>query len=221
MNIDVDFLAKVELFRNIEKENIASMLQCLGSSTHTYKKNEILFLAGGAVPGVGIVLKGRLQIIQEDILGNKTIVGQLAAGEIFAETIVCDGIKQSPVTVAAAADCEIMFLQFKRLVTTCSSACAFHAQLIENMMNILAAKNMHMTRKNRILSQRSIYEKLRQFFMDRIEENGSYKFSIPFSRSQLADYLCVDRSALSRELSKMQAEGIISFNKNEFEIINL
>ncbi len=221
MNIDVEFLAKVDLFRNIEKENIASMLQCLGSSTHIYKKNEILFMAGEAVPGVGIVLTGRLQIIQEDILGNKTIVGQLAAGEIFAETIVCSGIKQSPVTVAAAADCEVMFLQFKRLVTTCSSACAFHAQLIENMMNILAAKNMHMTKKNRILSQRSIYEKLRQFFMDKIEENGSYKFNIPFSRSQLADYLCVDRSALSRELSKMQTEGIISFTKNEFEIINL
>ena len=78
-----------------------------------------------------------------------------------------------------------------------------------------------MNRKNRLLSQRSIHEKLKQFFIDMIEQNGTYKFKISFSRNQLADYLCVDRSALSRELSKMQQNGKINFKKNEFEIINL
>jgi CRP-like cAMP-binding protein len=216
-----DFLVDVALFANIEKDKIDGMLDCLGTSKRIYKKGETIFLSGDPVLGVGILIRGSVQISQEDVLGNQTILGQVLAGQIFAETIVCAGVEFSPVTTVALVDCEILFLQFKRLVTTCTSACQFHSQLIENMLQILAQKNLIMNRKNRLLSQRSIHEKLKQFFMDMIEQYGSYKFKISFSRNQLADYLCVDRSALSRELSKMQQNGKINFKKNEFEIINL
>ena len=216
-----DFLVDVALFANIEKDKIDGMLDCLGTSKRSYKKGETIFLSVDPVLGVGILISGSVQISQEDILGNQTILGQVLAGQIFAETIVCAGVEHSPVTTVALLDCEILFLQFKRLVTTCTSACQFHSQLIENMLQILAQKNLIMNRKNRLLSQRSIHEKLKQFFMDMIEQHGSYKFKISFSRNQLADYLCVDRSALSRELSKMQQNGKINFKKNEFEIINL
>jgi len=216
-----DFLIDVALFANIEKDKIDGMLDCLGTSKRSYKKGETIFLSGDPVLGVGILISGSVQISQEDVLGNQTILGQVLAGQIFAETIVCAGVEHSPVTTVALLDCEILFLQFKRLVTTCTSACQFHSQLIENMLQILAQKNLIMNRKNRLLSQRSIHEKLKQFFMDMIEQNGTYKFKISFSRNQLADYLCVDRSALSRELSKMQQNGKINFKKNEFEIINL
>ena len=216
-----DFLVDVALFANIEKDKIDGMLDCLGTSKRSYKKGETIFLSGDPVPGVGILISGSVQISQEDILGNQTILGQVLAGQIFAETIVCAGVEHSPVTTVALLDCEVLFLQFKRLVTTCTSACQFHSQLIENMMQILAQKNLIMNRKNKLLSQRSIHEKLKQFFIDMIEQNGTYKFKISFSRNQLADYLCVDRSALSRELSKMQQNGKINFKKNEFEIINL
>ena len=217
----LDFLSQNELFGKIEKKDILSMLQCLGAKKNAYKKNEIIFLAGDNVPGVGVILRGNIQIVQDDIAGNQTIVGQFIAGQLFAETIICTGSAQSPVTATALNDCEVLFLQLKRLVTTCPSACSFHAQLIENMLHIMAAKNMYITKKNRLLSQRTIHEKLRRFFMDNIEEQGSYKFRLAFSRNQLADYLCVDRSALSRELSKMRGQGMIQFSKNDFEIIKL
>jgi len=221
MEEHLDFLAQINLFMDMKKEDIRSMLQCLDAKRNAYKKGEILFMAGDEVPGVGVVLKGNIQIVQDDVLGNQTIIGQLAPGELFAEAIICAGVMQSPVTVTAMTDCEVLFLQLKRLVTTCSSACGFHSRLIENMLRILAAKNIYMNKKNRLLSQRSIHEKLRRFFMDHIEESGSYHFTVELSRNQLADYLCVDRSALSRELSKMREMGMIQFNKNDFKVINL
>lgn len=217
----LDFFTKLDLFKNVQKTDILSMLQCLGAKKCSYKKGEILFLTGDQVPGVGIIMKGSIQIVQDDVAGNQAIVGQLSAGDLFAETFICAGAKQSPVTVTALSPCEVLFLQLERLITTCSSACSFHSRLIENLLRILAAKNIYMAKKNRLLSQRTIHEKLRRFFMDRIEETGAHVFEVELSRNQLADYLCVDRSALSRELSKMKADGMIEFDKKDFKVIKL
>lgn len=178
-------------------------------------------MAGDAVAEVGVLLMGKIQIVQEDIFGNRTIIDQLTAGHLFAETFICAGIKKSPVTVLTITECEILLIKFRQIITTCSSACEFHTKLIENMLQILARKNMILNQKNKFLSQRSTREKIRAYFMHMIAQQGKFNFDIPFSRSELADYLCVDRSALSRELGKLQDEGKIKFHKNAFEVLDL
>lgn len=221
MKKNVEFLKKVNLFRGLDDEKLEVMINCLGAVTRTYKKEEIIFMAGDPVSEVGIIMKGTVQVIREDLLGNRTIVAHLTEGDLFAETLACAGAVNSPVTTVAMTNCEILFIGFRRIITNCTSSCEFHSKLIENMLNIIAQKNIMLNYKLSLLSQRTTGEKLRTYFLSEMEKNGGRKFVIPFSRNELADFLCVDRSALSRELSKLRDQGKIEFNKNEFEIIEL
>lgn len=221
MEREVAFLKTVSLFYGLREESIPEMLNCLGTAQKQYVKGQDILTKGDAVSAVGILLSGSAQVIQEDFFGNRSIIAQLAPADLFAETFVCAGIKKSPVTVIAITACKVLWIQFERIVARCSSACEFHAALIENMLKVIAKKNMIMNQKVNLLSQRSIHEKLMQYFSAMMEESGSRTFQIPFTRSQLADYLCVDRSALSRELSKLRRAGKIKFDKNEFEIVAL
>ncbi|MBP2633581.1 MAG: putative cNMP-binding regulatory protein [Firmicutes bacterium] len=221
MKKNIGFLKKISLFRGLDDEKLEVMMNCLGAITRTYKKDAIIFMAGDPITEVGIIMKGTVQVIKEDLLGNRTIVAHLIEGDLFAETLACAGEVNSPVTTIAMTSCEILFIGFRRIITTCSSACEFHAKLIENMLNIIAQKNILLNYKLGLLSQRTTGEKLRTYFLNEMDKAGSCKFLIPFSRNELADFLCVDRSALSRELSKLRNQGKIDFNKNEFEIIEL
>lgn len=221
MKKNVEFLKKVRLFRDMDNEKIEVMMNCLGATERRYKKDTMIFMAGDPISEVGIILKGTVQVIKEDMLGNRSIVAHLTEGELFAETLACAGVLNSPVTTIAMTNCEILFIGFRRIITSCTSSCEFHSKLIENMLNIIAQKNIVLNYKLNLLSQRTIGEKLRTYFLSEMEKTGSDKFIIPFSRNELADFLCVDRSALSRELSKLRDQGKIKFNKNEFEIMKL
>ncbi len=134
---------------------------------------------------------------------------------------MCAGIQTSPVNVDASSDCEVMFVDFKRMITSCNNACSFHAKLIENMLRLVANKNMFLSQKNEFLSCRSIREKLMSYLYFEMKRMGSKSFDTTFSRQELADYLCVDRSAMSRELCKMRDEGIIKFEKSKLIILNV
>lgn len=221
MKRNVEFLKKVSLFRGLDDEKLEVMMNCLGAVTRTYKKDAIIFMTGDPITEVGIILKGTVQVIKEDLLGNRTIVAHLTEGDLFAETLACAGAVNSPVTTITMTNCEILFIGFRRIITTCSAACEFHTKLIENMLNLIAQKNILLNYKLGLLSQRTTGEKLKTYFLNEMEKASSCKFLIPFSRNELADFLCVDRSALSRELSKLRNQGKIDFNKNEFEIIEL
>jgi CRP-like cAMP-binding protein len=129
----------------------------------------------------------------------------------------CAGIDRSPVTVQAAEDVEILFIDYKKIITTCPSACPFHARLIENMLKLVAKKNLMLNQKLEILSKRTTREKLLCFFDT--QRGSSQRFTIPFNREELARYLCVDRSAMSNELCKMRDDGIIRFRKNVFDVL--
>ncbi|NAS19332.1 cyclic nucleotide-binding domain-containing protein [Clostridium butyricum] len=174
---------------------------------------------GDRVQFVGIVLSGGIQIIKEDIEGNINILSHLGINDIFAETFAYADIYECPITVQATENCEIMFIDCKRIIKKCNNACVFHWNLIENMLSMIARKNIMLNQKMEILSKRTTREKLLAFFNTQVQMNHSKKFSIPYNREGLAFYLCVDRSALSRELSNMQDEGLLKFNKNEFEIL--
>ncbi len=214
----LQLLKSTQIFDNIAIEQLDTLLSCLGAKTQLYKKNDIILLSDSQVSSVGIIVAGSAQIVKEDAMGNRTIMSELCEGDIFGEAFACANINRIPVTVLATTGCEIVYIQINRIVTSCSSSCSFHATLIKNLLQLIAQKNIFLNNRIEILSQRSTREKLIVYFSMQIKKSGNCRFKIPFSRDELADFLCVNRSALSRELGSMRDEGLLDFNKNEFVI---
>lgn len=206
------------LFRNITMEEAESMIHCLSAVKKSYRKGEAIFCAGDLARAMGLVLSGCVEIVHDDFWGNRQIMGTARVGELFGESYACMPESVFMVSVRAAEDCEILFMEVGKILTTCSSACEFHSRLIHNLLYILASKNLQLTRKIEHMGQRSIREKVMAFLSFHAEMCHSKTFEIPFNRQQLADYLAVDRSALSAELSRMQKDGMIEFEKNRFTI---
>jgi CRP-like cAMP-binding protein len=208
---------KNPLFAGIEPNDFKSMLNCLSARVEDNRKNDVIILTGNPVNFVGLILSGRVQVIREDMDGNASILTELEMYDIFGETFACAGVEVSPVTVSATEDTSVLLMNYKKIITLCSSNCPFHAKLVENMLKVVAQKNMMLNQKIEILSKRSTREKLMSFF--ETQRGTGRFFTIPYNREELASYLCVDRSAMSNELSKMRNEGIIDFHKNSFEIL--
>jgi len=214
-----DLLKSLDLFERISDIDLENMLNCLDAKLCVYEKDNMIFLTGDAISKVGIVLSGSVQVIKEDFLGNRTVLVQLSSGDIFGETFACAGVTKSPVTVLAVTGCEVLLVDYKKIITTCSSACIFHTRLIENMLKLLAKKNLMLNQKIELISKRTTREKLMSYFTIQMDKSKSNRFITSFTRHELADFLCVDRSAMSRELSKMRDEGLLTFKGNQFEIL--
>ena len=205
------------LWDGIDYADFEKMFGCMDIKTRMYKKREIILLSGDRVDSIGLVLSGGVRVIKEDADGNITIITELAVSDLFGEALACAGAERSPLTVQAAQDSEILFLNYKKIIYSCSSACVFHSKLIENMLKIIANKNLQLNQKIEIISKRTTREKLLAFFD--MQRASAKKFTIPYNREELAHFLCVDRSAMSGELCKMRDEGLIRFHKNKFEIL--
>jgi CRP-like cAMP-binding protein len=206
------------LFLGIDGAELHTLLDCLSASKKRYKKGGFIFRAEENVTSVGVVLSGSVHVIQEDFWGNRTILARIGPGGLFGEAFSCAEVDKLPVSVMAAESAEILFIDYKRIVTTCSSSCSFHTGLIKNMMHILARKNVLLTQKIEFVTQRTTKDKLLAYLSAQARQAASDTFEIPFSRQELADYLSVDRSAMSNELCKMRDEGILRFHKNHFEL---
>jgi CRP-like cAMP-binding protein len=205
------------LFRGIAFSDFERIVPCLSAKTVVYKKDDVILLSGDAANFVGLILSGSVQIIKEDRSGRSAILTKLGVPELFGEVFACAEITQSPVTVLAAEDAEILLIDYRKIITSCIAACPFHARLIENMLKLIARKNLLLNQKIEVLSKRTTREKLLAFF--EIQRGMAKRFTIPYNREELAHYLCVDRSAMSNELCKMRDEGLIRFQKSTFEII--
>lgn len=205
------------LFQGIAFHDFETMLRCMESRVRNYEKEDTILLAGDSVESVGILVCGAAHILKEDREGRQSILTELGPGDLFGETFACSGIAHSPVSVVAQGKCAVLFINYKKIITACSSACAFHSKLIENMLFLLAKKNLLLNQKIEILSKRSIRERLLLCFD--LHRNGKKQFTLPYNREALAAYLCVDRSALSAEISKMRQEGLLRCHKNEFELL--
>ncbi len=205
------------LFNGISFDEFEKIFYCIGARKESYKKNDIIVLSGNRIDFIGIVLLGSVKVIKEDINGNISILTELTKAELFAETFVCAGILHSPVTIQSSENSEILFINYNKIINICSAGCIFHTKLIENMLKLLAHKNLMLNQKIDILSKRTTREKLLLFF--ETQRGMEKKFKIPYNREELAHYLCVDRSAMSNELCKMRNEKLIKFKKNEFEIL--
>jgi CRP-like cAMP-binding protein len=194
------------------------MLVCLGAKVEFFDKKYTIMAEGSSAKYIGIVLSGSAHIIQIDYYGNRSILGGISASEIFAEEFACAETDSLPVTVVANEPCEIMLIDCSHILHTCSNNCGFHQQLIFNLMKNLAKKSITFHQKMDITSKRSTREKLMAYLMIQARAAGK-GFFIPFDRQELADYLEVDRSGLSAEISKLKKEGIIENRKNYFELL--
>ena len=213
-----DTLKRCPLFAQIEAESLGKLLACLGAAVRSFSKGEFIFSAGDAISSVGVVLSGGVHVLQEDYWGHRTILAFVAPAQLFGEAFSCAEAESLPVSVQAAEDSEILLVDYSRITTTCPSACGFHSRLIQNMMRILAQKNILLTQKIEIVTHRTIRERLLAYLSAQAVAVGTSHFTIPFDRQELADYLAVDRSAMSAELTKMRAEGLIWTSRSAFEL---
>ncbi|WP_418791829.1 Crp/Fnr family transcriptional regulator [Phosphitispora sp. TUW77] len=212
-------LKSVSLFKGIEESELQPLLTCLSAKTAYYEKGQTIFFSGDTIDCFGIVLSGQIHVVQDDYYGNRSILTNIGTGNLFAESFAFAEIKVLPVSVIAMTECDILFISCHRLIVPCSKACAFHSRLIHNMLNIISIKNISLTRKIEVASKRSTREKLMAYLSAEAQKAGNSCFSIPFNRQELADYLSVDRSAMSVELCKLRDNGVLKFHKNQFELI--
>lgn len=216
--MDFVFLSRTLLFRGVTESEADAMLSCLGAYRRRYEKGDTIYHAGEPAECMGLVLCGSVTMESDDVWGNRSILGRAGAGEIFAETYACIPGEPLMINVVAGEQSEVLFLRASRLLSTCQNACVHHNRLIQNLLQISAQKNLGLSRRILHTSAKSIRGRLLSYLSEQAKQHGSDRFTIPFNRQQLADYLSVDRSALSNELSKMQRDGLLVYAKNSFTL---
>lgn len=214
-----DTLLACPLFSQIGGEDLSGLLGCLGARVQKYSKRDIIMREGDSAQDIGIVLSGSVQIVRVDYFGNRSILSVIGKAQLFAESFACAGLKEIPVDAIANEDCEIMLINCQKILHSCSNACDFHRQMIFNLMKIAALKNIMFHQKIEVTSKRTTREKLMTYLLLRAKQTGSRSFEIPFDRQELADYLGVDRSGLSAEISRLRREGVLKSRKNRFELL--
>ena len=207
------------LFDGIDPQDLLRMLSCLGARVLYFDKKYTVFAEGTSAKYIGILLSGSVQIIRNDYYGNRSLISKVEIGELFGEDFACAELQAVPLSVIADEPSEVMLIECGHILHTCRNNCGFHQRLIFNLMKNLAIKSLAFHQKAEILSQRTTRDKLLSYLDLQAKRNHSHRFIIPFDRQELADYLEVDRSGLSAEISKLRKEGILRSRKNEFELI--
>ena len=204
------------LFSGISETELAAMLSCLGTKTGSFPKDTFLLRAGDTAESIGLVLSGSVLVVQEDIWGNRNILSKAGPGQTFAAAYACAPGSLLNVSVLAETPVTAMFLNVKRVLNVCPSACEHHSRIIRNLLGELAEKNLRFGEKLTHMGQRTTRAKLMSYLSAEAQRLGTCEFDIPFSRQQLADYLAVERTGLSQELGKMRSEGLLDFHKSHF-----
>lgn len=213
------FLSKTELFRGMSENEIKHLTECLGAYEKSYSESDIIYMAGDTVCDIGLVLHGSVNIVVNYYWGGSNIFGHISAGQVFAETYAVIPGNELLCDVVAAEDSTILFINADKMLNLCQNACGFHNRLIQNLLKISAQKNLNLSVRMTHTASRFIRDRLLSYFSEQALLSGTSQFSIPFSRQQLADYLGVERSALSNELSKMKRDGLIDYSKNSFKLL--
>lgn len=214
----VNVLKNTKLFSGLGEDEIISMLSCLDARMREFKKGEYVFRQGEHIFDICVLVRGKLHIQKDDYWGNRSILGNIAVGELFGEAYLSRDSGPLLNDVEALEDSNVIFFDVNRVITTCSSACRFHSLVVQNMFFAVADKNRRLVQKLGHLSLRSTREKLISYLSEQSKLHNSSEFTIPFNRQQLADYLSVDRSAMSNELCKMRDEGLVEFDRSRFKL---
>ena len=207
------------LFAGIGMEDLSGMLGCIGGHTVCVKKGETLFSEGDPATYVGMVLTGAVRMIREDYYGNRSIVAHIRPAELFCETYACAGVEELPISVVADEDSQVLLMDCRRITTTCCNACQFHNRIIFNLLQLVATKNIVFDQKMQVTSKRTTRDKLMTYLTGEAKRQNTKSITIPYDRQELADYLEVDRSGLSAEISKLRREGVLESTKNQFTLL--
>lgn len=202
-------LTQTSLFSGISQADLSALLSCLAAVERRYSKGAVILAEGEPTQWMGLVLEGRAIISCADVWGKSSILGFAEPGSVFGEAYACVPGEALLISVCAAEETRVLFLNVGKLLTVCGNACPFHARLIRNLLTISAGKNLQLSRRIFHTTPKSIRGRLQSYFSECAKKSGSLTFTLPFNRQQLADYLGVDRSAMSSELSKMQRDGLI------------
>ena len=215
----IPVLKKTKMFSGVGDDEIASMLSCLGARLCKFKKGEYVLRQGEYLNDIIVLTEGSLYIQKDDYWGNRSILGHITVGEMFGEAYAAPESGPLLNDVAAVEDSSVICFDVKRILEICPSACRFHSKVIQNLFFAISEKNRKLVQKLGHMSKRTTREKLISYLSEEAERQNSAGFVIPFNRQQLADFLSVDRSAMSAELCKMRDQGLIEFNKNKFKLL--
>ena len=216
----IPILKHTQLFSGISEDEIGSMLGCLDARMQSYSKGEYVFRQGEHISSLTVLVSGELHIRRDDYWGNCSIISRVGVGEMFGEAYISPESGALMSDVVAVSDSTVIFFDVRRVITTCPSACRFHAMVVQNLFFAISEKNRQLVRKLGHMSKRSTREKLLSYLSEEASRNNSSTFTIPFNRQQLADFLSVDRSAMSNELSKLRDDGLIEFDRNTFTLLD-
>lgn len=217
----IPVLLKTSLFKDIEPDDLNTMLNCLQPKLARFKKNGYIAVAGDCFESMGIMLSGQAALIKENAAGNRMIMAILKPGDIFGESAVFAGKAGWPATVMAQEPCQVMFLPRQKILGECANLCTWHHTIIENMLKDISDKVLMLNQKIEYLSMKSMRGKLSTFLLEQYKINGRPDFVIPMKRNELADFLNVSRPSMSREMCRMRDEGVIDFNRSSIHIKNL
>ena len=213
-----DVLMGCPLFAGIAEKDLFTMLTCLGAKVERFDKKYTIMGERNPAKYIGILLSGSAQIIQYDFYGNKSILSNIAPSDMFGEAFACAETSAIPVSVIAGDACDVMLIDCTHILHTCENHCGFHQQMIFNLMRDLATKTILFHQKIDVTGKRTTRDKLLTYLKYQAARAGSQSFDIPFNRQELADYLEVDRSGLSVEISKLRREGVLESEKNHFDL---
>lgn len=213
-------IAQCPLFDMVNRDEYQNLMTCINANIRKYNSDDYVILAGSQIAFVGIVLSGAVEIIKENPAGARLIMDVLGPGHIFGEGIVCTKARIAPVSVRVKAASQILVIPFERIIKTCGKSCDFHFQLIQNMMMLLGEKNFRMNVKIELLMLKGMREKLATYLLEQASQNNNRSFDIFLNRNELAEYLNVSRTSMSRELSRMKDEGLLDYYQNSFRILD-
>ena len=216
MTSELDIQVNIPLFQGIADADRAALLGCLKTYTRSYKKGEFILLEQDHITDVGIVLKGTVHMLKEDIWGKRTLMAYSGPGEIFGETFALRPERSSHFSFLAAKHTDVLFLPLDHILTPCKNRCSFHTALSRNLFSLLGEKNLRLMEKIEISSKGTLREKILAYLSLQAQKQGSKYITVPLNRSEMASFLHANRSAMTRELTEMQADGLIEFDGNTF-----
>ena len=220
MSYDVERVKKLDLFQGIKEKDLGGMMTCLGCQEKTFSKGEFISLESEEIKWIHVVLSGTVHMIKHDVWGNETILSVFGENQLFGETFAGSNDPVSSVSFYSARNTRVLSIPFHRIMHTCNMSCVFHHRIIENMVSLIADKNKQLMEKLEIVSQKTLRKKLLSYLSLQSQQNHrKSRFTIPMGRSELANYLNADRSALTRELTNMEKDGLISYEKNTFTLL--
>lgn len=215
----IKFIENYSIFSGINSDDILLMLDCIEAEKKTFSKKSCIISSGMSVNALGLLVSGSAIASQDDFWGNRNIMAKIMPGQMFGESFACSENSIANVDVIAQEECCVLWLNVQKIMYVCPSACGFHNKLVQNLLYALAEKNLYFNQKISFMSKRSTKEKLLSYLSAQAFENGSSEFDIHFSRQQLADYLSVERSAMSAQLSQLKKDKIIDYHKNHFVLM--